>query len=225
MNIIAKHPGRRRSRGFSLIEMMIALTISSLLLVASLSALDALFKSYQATSESASTHVVSRMVMHRILAMVRNGTEFAPYPEDVLDSGQNPLVEQEAIEFVTFENPATGVVEISRLERRASADYTTGGTSYELRGPFTLWLEVHTLQNGVETGVQERPLLDGLEALTFTLEYDVGPRLRRATIDMMVRTDMDQIYEADGTSNTSIGMMDSAPPIRLVASVSPRNLD
>jgi len=216
---------RRTRPGFSLIEMMSAMTISSLLLVASLSALDALFKSYQATSEAASTHVISRMIMHRALTMIRNGSEFGPYPDDVLDTSQNPLLDQEAIEFVSRRNEAAGIVEISRLERRTSTSYTLGGTQYDLRGPFSLWLEVHTLQNGVEIEVQERPLLDGLEALSFDLEYDVGPRLRQATIDMLVRTDSDVLYEVDGTANTNIGLMEAAPPVRLVASVSPRNLD
>src|SRR5690606_4327448 len=72
-----------RRRGFSLIEMLVALAITSALLSASLAALDTSFKSYQMTSQSSSTHVVTRIVMHRMLSMIRVGTEFGPFPEDV----------------------------------------------------------------------------------------------------------------------------------------------
>src|SRR5262249_54498554 len=56
-------PLRMIRRGFSMVEMLIALTISSLLLTACLVALDTMFKFYETTSEEASTHVVSRLVM------------------------------------------------------------------------------------------------------------------------------------------------------------------
>ena len=52
-------------RGLSLLEMLIALAISAMLLTAALSALDVMFKGYKQTTESASTHVVSRIVMSR----------------------------------------------------------------------------------------------------------------------------------------------------------------
>src|SRR4051812_47070289 len=71
---------RARRNGFSMVEMLIALTVSSLLLAACLVALDSSFKSYEMTTESASTHVVSRLVMHRVMAMIRQGQEFGPYP-------------------------------------------------------------------------------------------------------------------------------------------------
>src|SRR5690606_2285844 len=81
-----------RRRGFSLIEMLVALAITSALLSASLAALDTSFKSYQMTSQSASTHVVTRIVMHRMRSMIRVGTEFGPFPEDVFATEQNPII-------------------------------------------------------------------------------------------------------------------------------------
>lgn len=214
-------------RAFSLIEMLIALAISAMVLVASLAALDATFKSYQATSEQASTHIVARMTMHRVMTMIRTGTQFAPYPADVLDNTQNPLVDQDAIEFVSWTDPDTGDFAITRLERRDAAPYTVGETTYELRGPFVLWVEIHTFEGGVED-VEEQPLLDGIENVSFTLEYDVGPRLRRATMDLSVRTNSDVTYDVEGndaTVETTINLLEEAPPVRMVASVSPRRLD
>ena len=83
---------RRAARaGLSLIEMMIALTISVTLLTSALVALDGMFKGYQQTTESASTHVVSRIVTTRLLGMIRTGSDFGPIPNDILDSGSNPI--------------------------------------------------------------------------------------------------------------------------------------
>ena len=215
-------------RAFSLIEMLIALTISSMVLVASLSALDALFKSYQATSEQASTHIVARMVMHRVMTMIRTGEQFAPYPADVLDNTQNPLIDQDFLEFVSWSDPLTGDYHITRLERRDAAPYTVGETTYDLRGPSVLWLITHKYSGGIEYEVEETPLLDGLEDINFDLEYDVGPRLRRATMDMTVRTNSDTTYNLEGDVaqvQHNVNLMDEAPPVRLVASISPRRLD
>ncbi|MCA9298909.1 MAG: prepilin-type N-terminal cleavage/methylation domain-containing protein, partial [Phycisphaerales bacterium] len=91
---------RRRTRGFSLVEMLIALAITASLLTAMLVALDFSFKRYTATSESASMHVVGRLVAHRILSQIRTGTTFGPSPADVLDPAQNPVV-TDNIEFIT----------------------------------------------------------------------------------------------------------------------------
>ncbi|RMD63684.1 MAG: prepilin-type N-terminal cleavage/methylation domain-containing protein, partial [Planctomycetota bacterium] len=49
-------PPSGRWRGFSLVEMLLALAISATLLTAALAALDSSFKGYKATTESASTH-------------------------------------------------------------------------------------------------------------------------------------------------------------------------
>ncbi|MGQ0628840.1 MAG: PilW family protein, partial [Phycisphaerales bacterium] len=119
-------PGRGR-RGFSLIEMLVALTISSTLLAATLVALDVMFKRYTVVADSAGTHVVSRMVMHRILSMVRTGREFGPYPVDVLDPSQNPGT-YDRMEFVSREDEEAGVREVTRLERREAGRATLGNS-------------------------------------------------------------------------------------------------
>ena len=56
--------GRRRwtKRAFSLVEMLIALAIGAVLLVATLAALQVSFDSYRVNSDQASTHAVGRMV-------------------------------------------------------------------------------------------------------------------------------------------------------------------
>ena len=85
-------------------------------------------------------------------------------------------------------------------------------------GPWVLVYQIAEFSGG--TFVDETdpiPLLEGLTELQFSLEYEVGPRLRRATIDMVIRPD-------DNDDNTVSVRMD-APHIRMVASATPRMYD
>jgi len=196
-------------RAFSLIELLVALTITVTLLAASMTALDTSFKSYKATTEGASTNVIARMVMHRMLAMIRTGENFGPYPVDPLDPAQNPIADSTFIEFETNRVVATNSWRVIRLEARAQND--------PARGPFELWYLRTEFSNGMAGDTEERPLLSGLERVSFWLDYDVGPRLRRATVDMTVRPNDFQ----DASFNTGL----EAPTIRLVSSVGPRKLE
>jgi len=195
-------------RGFSLAEVLISLAITGTLLTATLSALDASFKSYKVTTEGASTNVVSRMVVQRIMSMIRTGTEFGPYPADVLDQAQNP-VESDFVEFVASDDGVTR--KMVRIEARDAEE--------ERNGPRELWYVLRVFVNGVETAgkPEERPLITGVAAVSFKLEYDVGPRLRRATVDMTIKPNDFQ--------DASFGGEMQAPVIRLVSTVAPRRLD
>jgi prepilin-type N-terminal cleavage/methylation domain-containing protein len=196
---------RHARRAFSLVEMLIALTISSMLLTACMVALDASFKAYESTTESASTHVVSRMVMYRTLAMIRSGQEFGPYPMGIL----NPTtIDSTYVEFVSFEDTTTGERQVTRLER--ADDAAAGPNMYQLM--FRRWDYV----NGTQTNFVEYPILRNLLGVNFQLEYDRGPRLIHATIDMSVRPDDDQATNIESTMEV--------PVLRLVASTSPRRL-
>ncbi|MFI4882717.1 MAG: prepilin-type N-terminal cleavage/methylation domain-containing protein [Phycisphaerales bacterium JB064] len=198
----------RSGRGFSLIEMMVALGISAALLTASLAALDTSFKSYQQTSETASTHVVTRIVTHRVLTMIRTGREFAPYPLDVLDQTQNPMFSN-SIEFVSDEDEATNYRQVTRIFAELDPDATDGSQR--------LMLTLDEFTDGVLTTSETRPLLRGVLDATFTLEYDVGPRLTRATMDLTV--------ESSDLGGASLNANWDTPTLRLVASASPRRLE
>ncbi|MCA9299544.1 MAG: prepilin-type N-terminal cleavage/methylation domain-containing protein [Phycisphaerales bacterium] len=200
-------PIRHARRGFSLIELLIAFTISATLLTATMTALHASFRSYKATTESASTHVVARMVMHRVLSLIRTGDEFGPYPVNPIET---PEIQTDWIEFVTLDDEATGERRVLRLESRDAPDGSDA--------PLELWLVTTTFIDGVQSDEEERTLIEGLTSVTFTLEYDVGPRLRRATFDMTVRPN--DLQDAE----IGAGMIE-APTIRMVASATPRTGD
>jgi prepilin-type N-terminal cleavage/methylation domain-containing protein len=197
----------RTRRAFSIVEMLIALTITATLLTATLTALDTSFRSYKATTEGASTNVVTRMVMQRMMTMIRTGEEFGPYPVDVYDPAQNP-VNSTAIEFET-RNDGAGNRQVIRIERRDAATAATG--------PYELWyIQTDIVGNTPQTSA-ERPLITGVIEARFTLEYQVGPKLRRATVDLTVKANdyQDAAFHSDLET----------PTIRLVSTVNPRRLD
>ena len=198
---------RVRRRAFSMVEMLIALTISSLLLSACLVALDTSFKAYETTTESGSKHVVSRLVMHRVMAMIRQGEEFGPYPLGVVTPTK---IETSYIEFVSLQDDTTGQRQVTRIEK--AADTAVPGT-------FQLQYRRWDYQNNTLVQTFTYPLIRNLKEAKFTLEYDIGPKLMRATVDLTIKPD-------DANTNTTAMSTDlQAPTLRLVASASPRRLD
>lgn len=198
---------RRVRRAFSMVEMLIALTISSLLLTACLVALDSSFKSYEATTESASTHVVSRLVMHRLMAMIRQGEEFGPYPLGVVTPTK---IESAYLEFVSLNDTATGQRQVTRMEK---VEDTNNPGTYVLQ--YKRW----DYTNGTLTNSFSHPMIRNLKDAKFTLEYDIGPRLLRATVDLTIQPDDVR------TNVTALASDLQTPVLRLVASASPRKLE
>ncbi|MBO6738391.1 MAG: prepilin-type N-terminal cleavage/methylation domain-containing protein [Phycisphaerales bacterium] len=202
---IAAQPAARLRRGFSMVEVLISLAITATLLTATMAALNTSFKSYQVTSEGASTNVVARIVMQRLTAMIRTGDSFGPYPVNPI---LTPEIESDYIEFVSYRDPSTGTERVTRLERR---DSTSGD------GPYELWYTLTTYIDGTYQDEETAPLLVGLNDVVFTMEFDVGPKLRRATVDLII--------QPDDMQDLAVGSTLEAPTIRLVASASPRMHD
>lgn len=196
----ARRPVRR---GFSLVEMLIALAISATLLTATLYALQASFFAYQVTADQASTHAVGRLVVHRMMAMIRAGQDFRPFPGDIRDR----FVSSDYIEFY---HPDTGEVVTISLDRN------TGQLLYSIDGGYgTVLLE----------GVVSRNDEDGALIRPFLLEWEPGRRVYRITIDLMVIPDDSISTSADRfvEESTDGSGPNTTRPIRLVASAMPRS--
>ena len=179
-------------RGFNLVELLIALAISAVMLTATLVALDVSFRAYQTTTEEASTHTISRLAMHRMITMIRSGTEFGPMPVDPRDT----TVFSDFIEFVL---PNGDVLIIEWREDTQTLVVEIGAEEHVLLGGVVA-------QFDPDTGERIPP---------FTLEYELGRTLFRATVDLMVIPDDDQATDLD---------RGQARPIRMVASAMPRSL-
>lgn len=190
MNHVHRHRRPVRRRGFNLVEVLIALAITASLLAATLVALDASFRAYQSTTEEVSTQSIGRIVMHRVLTLFRTGTEFGPFPED-------PRVTRIRSDFIEFRTQEGDVVTI-RWDRSNEV------LLYELDGQ----APVELLDGVVGTRDADGNLLE-----PFTLEFEQGRRLYRASIDLTVEPNDVIQLDLEG---------DLARPIRLVGSAMPR---
>lgn len=187
--------------------MLIALAITAALLSAVMVALHASFRAYQSTTEVASTHTVSRLIMTRMLTMIRTGTEFGPTPASPLDA----IVTSDLMDFRTPDG------KVMTLEWKEVPDavngYPRGESLYVTMNDGVNPPSTNLLLEGVKPqlvevspGVTER-------VKPFTLFFDKGRILYRATIDLMIVPDDNMSVQLDG---------DNADTIRLVASAMPR---
>jgi len=194
MNQVPRNRARRARRGFSLIEMLVALAICSALLTATLVSLYASFRAYQSTTEQASTHVIGRVVMHRVMALVRNGVGFGPLPED-------PRETSIATDEMTFLDDQEREITL-RLDRVHKV----------------LLMQVDGSQEQVLLDGVSGPLdTDGTELGAFQLEYENGYKLIKASFDLTVAADDTvQDLKIEGNDIVPIRLVGSTAPRRII---------
>ena len=193
----SRRRGRNLRRAFNLPELLIAVAINAVLMLATFVALHASFQAYQATTEVAATHTIARLAMHRMLTLIRTGNEFGPFPTNPLDT----TVHSDYVEFQTSgEVPQIIMLEWDQVEE-------------------ALYMEVTDVATGVQ--VARQPILNGVKAqydaadeliMPFTLEFSKGKHLYRATIDLSVLPDDDLDLEIEGDQTTLLRLVASAMP-------------
>lgn len=198
----APHRPRHR-RGFNLVELLLALSITSALLTATMVALDASFRAYQMTAESSSMHTVSRLSMHRMLALIRTGDEFGPFPTNPAE----PVIESTYIEFIA----PNGQLVVLDFDVDESGLFLEVHERADEESPWVL-LSRNLLLGGVIAQYDG----GGVLRSPFTLEYAKGKQLHRATIDLTVAPDTAHNLEFDGDNADKV--------IRLVGSAMPRSI-
>lgn len=185
-------------RGFNLVELLIALAITSALLTATMVALDASFRAYQSTTEVASTHTIARLTIHRMQALIRTGQDFGPFPT-------SPTTTTVASDFIEFRTPDLRVMAL---------EYVVGDEAlYVVLDPGETTEARHLLLEGV-TPTYDPPTstADADRIRPFILEYAQGRNLHRATIDLTVVPDDNMGVTLDGNSTESIRLVASAMP-------------
>ena len=193
MNRMNRHNLRRARRGFSLLEMLVALGICSALLTATLVSLHASFRAYQSTTEQASTHVIGRVVMHRVMALVRNGVGFGPLPED-------PRETSIATDEMTFLDDEEREITL-RLDRTHKV----------------LLMQVDGSQEQVLLDGVSGPLdTDGTQLGAFQLEYENGYKLIKASFDLTVAADDTAQLSIEGNDVVPIRLVGSTAPRRII---------
>ncbi|MCC6681205.1 MAG: hypothetical protein IT445_09940 [Phycisphaeraceae bacterium] len=175
--------------------MLIALAITALLLTATMVAIDASFHAYAVAAQSASSQTATRMVTHRLLALVRTSTAHGPLlpdpPNATLDGD---VIESNYIELLDAHGRYV------RVEYRSDVQQ--------------LWV---VYDEGA--GELEQPLLGGVTEAVFHLFRRTDSQgvlvLERGSMDLTVQPDQ------DNTMQVEVGNL---PPIRIVASTMPRKL-
>ncbi len=193
----------RRRRGLSLVEVLIALAITSVLLTATMVALDASFRSYATATDQAASQAATRMVVNRLLTLIRTSSAHGPLEPD---AAANPPVTLDAASNVITSNFFELMEEggnLIRVEYRAESDQ--------------LWL-IRTPADSVVA--EEQPLLDDVTEAQFFLRRRENSDgllvLERATLDITVQPTADPTLYIERSSDA---------PIRVVASTLPRTLE
>lgn len=195
INIINRNIYRYRSRGFSVIEVLIAITITSLLMTAVMYALNASFFAYQRTTETASRDTIARLIMSGTLSMIRTATNFGPVPANVLT---DPVITSDYLEMLTKKG------DYIRIEYDIDDE-----TLYAIVNP-----GVNEKKNILLSGVLPQYDDLGERILPFKMQYIIGPKLYRITIDLQVGEDTGVNLEQEGSYTDTL---------RIVSSVMPRN--
>ena len=192
------HPHRRTCRrhgrrGFSLVELLVALAITSALLTATLVALNASFMAYQATTREASTHTIARLTMHRMLTLLRTGTDFGPFPASIT---ANSVIQSDFIEFFAANGQLMRLEYIPEDEALYIVNILSGGIE-----------ESHLLLAGVTQRDEEGDYIP-----PFTLEFVKGTQLYRASIDLTLVPDDNLSLQLEGEFQSLIRLVGSAMP-------------
>ncbi len=196
---------RARCRGLSLAEMLVSLAITALLLTATMVAIDASFKSYAIAAESTSTQVSTRMVTHRVLALIRNGT------------AQGPLTTGDHATFGSGLPTPTFTGDVVTSSYLILTDPDNQRITLEYRAADEM---LYVTTDGSGTPITY-PLLGGVTACEFRLERrrdastDYVWVLQRASVDMTVQPDIDTTLAIESGNS---------PPIRVITTTAPRRL-
>ncbi len=194
-----RDPKSVRTRGLSLVEMLIALAISAMLLTATMAALDASFKAYGSAAEQASSQAASRMIAHRLMTMVRTSTAHGPLEAD---AGSTPPV--------TLSGKTVTSHYIELLDAQGNL------TRIEFDATAQQLVVTVTPPSGIATS---QPIIGGVSACKFHLERreanDGSLILTRATMDLTVKPGEDTTLSLENGE---------AEPIRVIVSTMPRRV-
>ncbi len=205
---------RRSSRhGLSLVEMLLALSISAGLLLATAAAVNASFAAYRINQEQSDLTQRARLTLHRMLAEIRQADLHLPAPDDasVFSSGievNTPMIRVGRSDSGTgsqFWQEEGTILRQAITWTRSGHTWTTATTG-----------EPQVLLRGVGTG--EADLLGftltpmkSPTAARGGLPYDL---LRRGTVRFTLRDTARDLGAAESTGKQSVTLSSSVTPRR-----------
>ncbi len=197
----------RTCPAFSIVEMLIALAITSVLLTATMVAVDASFRAYAAAAQTASTHASTRMVTNRLLGLIRGSTSHGP----------TTLSEALAVDPDAVMN--NGVIESNYLDMIDAGGYLIR-VEYRAVAQELWYLRDEDGDFVIESTDTAQPMLGGVTRAVFHARPRVNLNnitvLERGSIDIEVEPDQDNTLAIETTN---------LPPIRFMASTMPRKVN
>ncbi|MCH2135986.1 MAG: type II secretion system GspH family protein [Phycisphaerales bacterium] len=177
----------RRTRGFSLIELLISLVLAALLMIAVMVALDMGFRAYRASAEQVSAGVQGRIIIERLQAMVRGGVDFGPLPS----SPSETSIESDCL---AIQMPEGDWVTLAWDATTSELTWTgTDGT--------------HALLEGVTQALDSGGTLQ-----PFRLDFHDGRWLMNATMDLVVEPELVTGLDLEGDQTPPLRFTGSARP-------------
>lgn len=197
---------RQRRRGVGLVELLVALAISSALLTAVAVATDAAFKAYAINQTQAQLMQRARLAMNRMTTYIRATTQHLPDDDDAQDEFESGLItEASAIRLMT--DSSHGVIfrqsgtELQMVPFTLSGNVLTEGTARTLlqgvgTGDFMIAFEPQRSAQAIK--------LNGLAAAC--------DQLKRASIVLTVRAGGSSSVTGEETANQNVTLSTSIMP-------------
>jgi prepilin-type N-terminal cleavage/methylation domain-containing protein len=159
-------------KGFTVIELLIGLAISSVLLTGLFASIQSSVHAYERSSADGVNRLTSRLLVERIALLVRTGVSFGPLPSNATINE----VESDSLEITTQSGQQVTITWNSTDE--------------------TLELDIDGISATVLGGVTQD--VGGTPITPFLLQYENGISLRRVTINLAVIPDPEHQTAMDG---------------------------
>jgi len=190
----------RRHAGLSLVETLMAITITAMLLTATMVATHASFRAYADAAEQASAQASTRMVTNRLLSLIRNSTAHGPLLPDTSTTPPVTLDGQTITShYLELLDPQG---DFYRVEYKSATQ--------------ELWITITPAATGV---AKEYPLMGGVTQAVFhaarRMDEDGLWVLERGTMDLTIEPGVDATLGLEAGRSS---------PIRVIASTMPRRL-
>ena len=159
-------------KGFTLVELLVGLAISSVLLAGLCTAIHTSVDAYRRSSAEGVNRLTSRLIVERLALLIRTGDSFGPLPS----IATQVIVPSNTLELISTNGQAITITWDPITE--------------------TIQIDVDGLSSTILGGVVQE--VDGQPVTPFLLEYEFGTNLTRATIDLAVIPDADYKTGMDG---------------------------
>ncbi len=175
-----------KRRGFTVVELLVGLTITAVLLLGLFSAIQVSIDAYSRSSADGVNRLTSRLIVERIALLVRTGTSFGPMPASA-------TINEVQSDYLEITTPTGQLVTI------------TWDNASE-----TIEMDVDGIQSTVLGGVSQSA--GGVPITPFLLQFENGTTMQRVTINLAVVPDVEHKTILDDSEDETVRLTASVMP-------------